>query len=50
MLARRLGALPVSQKRKIQRLDLAKIEALAESLLEFKSRAALALWLKKNAS
>ena len=40
MLARRLGAVPASQKRMIQKLDLPKIEALAESLLEFKSPAA----------
>ncbi len=50
LLSRRLGALPVSQKKLIQNLDLAKIEALGESLLEFKSRTDLVRWLKKNAS
>ena len=49
-LERRLGALPESQKKAIQRLDLLKIEALGESLLEFESRADLARWLKKNVS
>jgi len=50
LLVRRLGILPTSQKRKIERLELSKIEALGESLLEFKSRADLARWLKTNAS
>ena len=50
LLERRLGALPASQKKAIQRLDLLKIEALGESLLEFESRADLARWLKKNVS
>jgi len=46
LLLRRLGVLPVSQKRRIERLDLHKIE----SLLDFKSRADLTRWLKTNAS
>jgi hypothetical protein len=50
LLMRRLGALPESQKKAIQKLKLSKIEALGESLLEFKSRTDLARWLKKNAS
>ena len=37
-------------KQLIGKLDLPKIEALGESLLEFKSRADLKAWLKKNAS
>jgi hypothetical protein len=50
LLNRRLGALTDSQEKSIRMLDLAKIEALGESLLEFKSRADLACWLKANAS
>ncbi len=49
-LNRRLGAVAESQKKRIRRLDLEKIQALAESLLEFKSRADLVRWLKQNAS
>jgi hypothetical protein len=50
LLNRRFGALSDSQKKSIRQLDLAKIEALGESLLEFKSRADLTRWLKTNAS
>ena len=50
LLNRRLGALPASQKSVIRKLDLAKIEALGESLLAFECRADLARWLKQNAS
>lgn len=49
-LNRCLGALSNFQKKSIRELDLAKIEALGESLLEFESRADLARWLKANAS
>jgi hypothetical protein len=49
-LRRRLGAVSTSQKTLIGRLDPSKIEALGESLLDFKSPADLARWLKKNAS
>ena len=49
-LSRQLGALPVHQKRIIRKLDLKKIEALGESLLEFDSRADLVRWLKNNTS
>jgi hypothetical protein len=38
------------QKKAIRKLDLEKIEALGESLLEFNSRADLVRWLKNNAS
>ena len=38
-LTRRLGRLSTSQKKRIQALDLKAIEALAESLLDFKSPA-----------
>jgi hypothetical protein len=34
----------------IRKLDLANVEALGESLLEFRSRADLARWLRENAS
>ena len=50
LLSRRLGALSMPQKKLIQRLDLPKIEALGESLLEFKSPTDLVRWLKLNAS
>jgi hypothetical protein len=50
LLSRRLGAVSVAQKRLIERMNLATIEALGESLLDFQSRADLARWLKKNAS
>jgi flagellar biosynthesis/type III secretory pathway protein FliH len=49
-LSRRFGALPASQKKLIRKLDLAKIEALGESLFELKSRSDLALWVRTNAS
>ena len=47
-LSRRLGPLPVSQMGRIWKLELIKIEALAEALLEFTSRADLARWLRQN--
>jgi hypothetical protein len=50
LLKRRIGELPARQKKAIQRLGLAKIEALGESLLEFRSSADLFRWLKQNAS
>ncbi len=50
LLERRFGILPASQKKLIAKLDLPKLEALGESLLEFKSRADLSAWLKKHAS
>jgi len=49
-LIRRLGTLPVSQKKRIEKLDLKKIEALAESLLDFTCRTDPTRWLKQNAS
>ena len=49
-LSRRLGSLPMHQKKVIRKLDLEKIEALGESLLEFNSRADLVRWLKNNTS
>jgi hypothetical protein len=49
-LSLRLGALPTRQKKVIRKLDIEKIEALGESLLEFNSRADLVRWLKNNAS
>ena len=49
-LSRRFGALPASQRKLIRKLDLAKIEALGETLLGLKSRSDLAQWLRSNAS
>lgn len=49
-LSRLLGVVPPSRKKQIEKLDLPKIEALGESLLDFKSPADLSRWLKKNAS
>ena len=50
LLSRRLGALPLSRKILIRKRDLAKIEALGESLLGSKSRSDLARLLRTNAS
>ena len=49
-LSRRFGALPASQRKLIRKLDLAKIEALGESLLGLKSRSDLTRWLRTNGS
>jgi len=46
-LARRLGLLTATQKDRIKKLELAQIEELGESLLDFKTRADLVDWLKK---
>ena len=46
-LARRLGSLTATQKNRIKKLELAQIEELGESLLDFKTRADLVDWLKK---
>ncbi len=50
LLSRRVGGLSTAQKNLIRRLTLPKLEALADSLLDFKSRADLTRWLKQNAS
>jgi hypothetical protein len=50
LIQRRVGILPLSQKKAIRKLALEKIEALGESLLEFESRADLSRWLKQNAA
>ncbi len=47
-LVRRLGTLPTSQGKAVRKLDLAKIEALGEALLDFRSRTDLARWLREN--
>jgi hypothetical protein len=49
-LKRRVGALSAAQKDAIRSLNLRKIRVLAVSLLDFQSRADLALWLKRRAS
>jgi len=48
MLRRRFGALTASQERAIRKLNLSRIEALGEALLEFTSRSDLARWLRPN--
>jgi hypothetical protein len=47
-LKRRLGALPASQEKAVRKLELSRIEALGEALLEFASRADLTRWLRAN--
>jgi hypothetical protein len=47
-LIRRLGNLSPSEEEAIRKLELAKIEALGEALLDFSSRADLARWLREN--
>jgi len=46
LLRRRFGALTASQERAIRKLNLFRIEALGEALLEFTSRSDLARWLR----
>lgn len=48
-LKRRLGTLPGFQEKAIRKLELSRIEALGEALLEFTTRADLTRWLRKNA-
>jgi len=48
LLRRRFGALTASQERAIRKLNLFRIEALGEALLEFTSRSDLARWLRAN--
>jgi hypothetical protein len=48
LLARRLGSVSAAEKKAVQRLPLAKTEALGEALLRFDSRADLASWLRRN--
>ena len=48
LLSRRFGVLAASQERAIRKLPLAKLEALAEALLEFTSRSDLSRWLRQN--
>ena len=48
LLKRRLGALPASQEKAVRKLELSRIEALGEALLEFASRADLTRWLRAN--
>jgi flagellar biosynthesis/type III secretory pathway protein FliH len=47
-LKRRLAVLTASQERAVRQLDLPRIEALSEALLDFTSRADLAGWLRAN--
>jgi hypothetical protein len=47
-LARRCGSLPTQVEAKIKRLSAAKLEALAEALLDFKSSEDLEAWLHRN--
>jgi hypothetical protein len=48
LLTRRLGVILPRQQRAIGKLQLARIEALGEALLEFHSRTELDRWLKEN--
>jgi hypothetical protein len=48
LLKRRLSALPASQEKAVRKLELSRIEALGEALLEFASRADLTRWLRAN--
>ena len=48
LLRRRFGALTAPQERAIRELNLSRIEALGEALLEFTSRSDLARWLRAN--
>ncbi len=49
-LKRRVGCLSESHKRSIRRMGPARVRALGESLLKFRSRADLVKWLKHTAS
>jgi hypothetical protein len=48
LLQRRLGRLPQSRRRAIEKLSLQKIEALGEALLDFDSPDDLSRWLQRN--
>jgi predicted transposase YdaD len=48
LLKRHLGVLTASQERAVRKLDLSRVEALSEALLDFTSRADLARWLRAN--
>ena len=48
LLRRRVGILTASQETAIRKLDLSRVEALSEALLDFTSRADLARWLHAN--
>jgi hypothetical protein len=48
-LSRRMGTLSPSQAKTIRKLELSKIEALGEALLDFSSRTDLTRWLRENA-
>ena len=50
LLTRRLGTLSASQEKAIRKLQLTKIEALGEALLEFAAPADLARWLRLHKS
>jgi hypothetical protein len=48
LLTRRLGSLPARQRQAIRKLPLSAIEALAEALLGFRTRADLCRWLRSH--
>jgi hypothetical protein len=48
LLQRRFGALATDQRARIQGLPLAKLEALADALLDFQSPADLSDWLAQQ--
>jgi hypothetical protein len=47
-LKRRVGVLTASQERAVRKLELPRIEAISEALLDFTSRADLTRWLRAN--
>ncbi len=50
LLSRRLGAISSTQERAVQRLSLAKIGALGEALLDFRSKSDLTRWLESHSA
>lgn len=50
MLKRRMGPVSVRQRQAIRRLSRARVEALGEALLDFRTSSDLSQWLKSHAS
>ena len=48
LLQRRVGEVPVTVQKRVDKLSLAKLESLGEALLDFQSLADLRAWLKNN--
>ena len=49
LLARRLGRVPVTARRRIEKLSLPQLESLSEALLDFTRSADLTRWLEQQA-